>query len=129
MVNMHALAGPIISSINPTVIATILVSAGSTTNADGSRTPAYDGPIEVPAQVQSLTFHDLHQVDGLNLNGTKRAIYLYGRFDGVVRPAMKGGDLITLTDGPNAGVWLVAMVGEQWPDWVKCLVTLQNDAP
>lgn len=84
------------------------------------------------AQVQALSWKDLQQLDGLNMNGERRAIYLEGEFDGVVRPSMKGGDLITLTTGANAGVWLVAQVLEQWSDgdtkaWCKCACTLQND--
>ena len=75
------------------------------------------------AQVQALTFRDIVQIEGLNLQGTRRAIYLSGRVDGLVRSLNKGGDLITLPDG---SVWLVAMVLEQWPDWVKCAATLQN---
>lgn len=83
--------------------------------------------LSVPAQVQAMTFKDLEQVDGLNLNGTRRSIYFEGKLDGIVRSENKGGDLITLSDGPNAGTWLVAMVLEQWPDWVKVAVTLQQD--
>ena len=80
-----------------------------------------------PAQVQALTYKDLQQVDGVNLNGVARAIYFYGEFNGVVRPRQKGGDLIQLTDGPNAGTWLITHVLETWPDWCKVAVVLQND--
>lgn len=77
------------------------------------------------AQVQSLTFRDLTQIEGLNLQGTRRAIYLSGRIDGIVRSRHKGGDLISLPDGTE---WLVAQVLEQWPDWCKVAVTLQDGA-
>jgi len=46
--------------------------------------------------VDALTYKDIIQVDGLNLNGTRRAIYINGKVDGLVRPENKGGDLITL---------------------------------
>lgn len=77
-------------------------------------------------QVQALGYKDLQQVDGLNLNGTRRKIYLFGVSSGVVRSLQKGGDL--LTDG-NGDVWLVAMVLEQWQHgegWASVAVTLQD---
>lgn len=125
--NLHAMAAGQIGAINPFVPASIQVSTGYTTDAAGKRTPTY-AVVTGTAQVQALTFMDLKQVDGLNLNGTRRAIYFYGAFNGVVRPAQKGGDVVTLTDGPNAGAWLIAQVLEQWPDWCKVAVTLQNGA-
>jgi hypothetical protein len=126
-VNLHGLASGAIGSVNPFVAATLQQSNGTYTTApDGKRTPGYTST-NVQAQVQALTFRDLQQLDGLNLNGTRRAIYLYGRADGTVRPEAKGGDLVTLTDGPNAGTWLVAYNLEQWPDWCKVAVTLQNN--
>ena len=126
--NLHAIVSGAIGSINPFVPGTIQVSNGTSVTApDGSRTPGYDTFPNVSMQVQSLTGPDLRQIDGLNLNGTKRAIYMNGRADGVVRSLLKGGDLITLTNGPNAGIWLVALTLEQWPDWAKVAVTLQNN--
>ena len=77
----------------------------------------------VPAQIQSLTFRDLTQIDGLNLQGDRFGIYFYGEIDGIVRPDNKGGDLVTF---PNGKIYLVAIVLEQWPDWCKVAATLQN---
>lgn len=80
------------------------------------------------AQVQPLTWRDIQQIDGLNLEGTRRKIYLFGAVDGLVRPKRKGGDLITIaTGGVNDGIWLVAQVLEQYPDWVSAAITLQSD--
>ncbi|MDB5280873.1 MAG: hypothetical protein JWR61_5828 [Ferruginibacter sp.] len=125
--NLHRIVSGAIGAVNPFVAGTIKVSNGTYTTApDGKRTPAYNTFPNVQMQVQALTFKDLQQVDGLNLNGTRRAIYMNGRADGVVRSLMKGGDLITLTDGPNAGTWLVAMTLEQFSEWCKVAVTLQN---
>lgn len=123
--NLHMMAAGAISTVNPFVAATIQVSTGYTTDGAGKRTPTFS-TVTGSAQVQALTAMDLKQVDGLNLNGTKRAIYFNGQFQGTNRPAQKGGDIITLTDGPNAGNWLVALVLEQWPDWCKVAVTQQN---
>lgn len=124
--NLHGIVSPLIGSVNPFVPASMQVATGYTTNADGSRNPTYSS-VTGSAQVQALTFKDLQQLSGLNLNGTRRAIYFYGDFNGVVRPAQKGGDLVTLTDSTNVGTWLIAQVLEQWPNWCKVAVTLQMD--
>lgn len=82
----------------------------------------------MPAQVQALSGHDLRQIEGLNLQGTLRAIYVSGSLQGVVRPLMLGGDLVILPDGT---VWLVTVVGEPWMTsafWTKAILTLQNGA-
>ena len=79
------------------------------------------------AQVQPMTWRDLQQTEGLNMSGTRRKIYLYGSVDSVNRVTRGGGDLITIASGVNAGVWLVAQVLEQFPDWVSAACTLQNE--
>jgi hypothetical protein len=102
-------------------------SVGYTTNPDGSRDPIYVTVTGI-AQVQALTFKDLSQLDGVNKNGAARGIYFYGDIQGVLRAKSKGGDIITLTDGPNVGDWLVTQVLETWEDWCKCACVLQNGA-
>lgn len=124
--NLHGIVARAIGVVNPFVPGTIQISTGYTTGTDGVRIPTYNTLSNVPMQVQAETYKDIQQLDGLNLNGTRRVIYINGKVDGLVRSTNKGGDLITLTDGPNAGVWLVVMVLEQWPDWCKVAVTLQN---
>lgn len=124
--NLHQIVSGAIGTVNPFVPAMIRISTGYTTSPDGTQVEAYATFKEVPVQVQALTGKDLRQLEGLNLNGTLRAIYMNGRADGVVRSQMKGGDLVTLFSGPNVGVWLVNQVLEQWPDWVKFACTMQN---
>lgn len=124
--NLHGLVAGAIGTVNPFVPATMQISTGYTTAPDGSRTPTFS-TVTGKAQVQALSFKDLTQVSGLNLNGTRRAIYFYGAFAGVVRPNQKGGDIVTLTGSNNTGKWLVAQVLEQWPDWCKVVVTQQMD--
>lgn len=127
--NLHGIAAPFVGTVNPQIEVSIQVSTGSTTAPNGKRVPTYADAVVRLAQVQPLSFRDIQQADALNLQGTRRAIYVNGRVDGLVRSENKGGDLITVADGVNAGVWLVALVAEQFPDWVKCLVTLQDEAP
>jgi len=123
--NLHGIVAPAIGAVNPFVSATMQVSTGYAVDAAFQQVPTY-ATVTGSAQVQALTYMDLKQTEGLNLNGTRRAIYFWGKFDGVVRPAQKGGDMITLTDPTNAGTWLIDMVLEQWPDWCKVSATLQN---
>ena len=80
----------------------------------------------VLGQVQPMTWRDLQQTDGLNLQGTRYTIYVNGRVEGLVRPENRGGDLITLPDGR---LFLVAQVLEGWSataGWTSVAATLQN---
>jgi hypothetical protein len=82
----------------------------------------------VIAQVQALSGRDLRQIEGLNLQGTLKTIYVNGRIAGVVRVQSKGGDLVTLPDG---SVWLVSQVLEPWnatAGWTKAVIALQDGA-
>lgn len=127
--NLHAIVAPYVGSVNPQVPVTIQFSTGYTTASDGTQVPSYSAPVPMQAQIQALTYRDLQQLDGLNLNGTRRGIYLYGDVQGVVRVSQKGGDLITFEDG---SVWLVALALETWAGadggWCKVAATLQTDS-
>jgi hypothetical protein len=79
------------------------------------------------AQIQPMTWRDLQQTEGLNLQGVRWKVYLHGQVDGVVRAEKKGGDLIVIAAGRHQGTWIVAQVLEQFPDWVCAAITLQND--
>jgi hypothetical protein len=122
--NLHGIVSGAIATVNPFENASMQVSKGYTTNPDGSRVPLYD-VVTGSVQVQALTFKDLQQVDGLNQNGAARGIYFYGDFNGVLRARNKGGDIVNLSGGPNAGNWLIVHVLETWPDWCKCACVLQ----
>ncbi len=78
------------------------------------------------AQVQPLSSRDLRQIEGLNLGGEIRKIYISGDLNGVIRPQLKNGDLITTPDGQ---VWLVNQSLEsfaQTSGWTSAVMTLQN---
>jgi hypothetical protein len=123
--NLQAIAVGPISVVNPQLPLAIQISTGNTINPDGTVTPTYLPPIRgVSGQVQNLTYKDLVQLEGLNLQGLRRAIYINGLTQANVRVTQQGGDLVTTPDG---NVWLVAQVLELWPDWCKVAVTLQND--
>lgn len=81
----------------------------------------------IQAQVQPMTYRDLMMTEGLNMNGARRKIYQNGRIDGVIRPLLKGGDLVEIaTGGVDDGEWLVVQSLEQFPDWVSAAMTMQN---
>jgi len=128
--NLQSITASAVSAVNPMVPCSLQVSTGSTTNADFSKSPSYAAAVPVMGQVQALSFGDLAQVDGLNIQGIKKAIYLQGDIEGLLRPSGKGGDLITMPDGT---VWLVVMVLEAWGNntgktggnWCKVAVTVQ----
>ena len=123
--NLHGIVSAYVAAINPMTTGTILLSTGYTTNSDGSRTPTYAASVTVQIQMQALQYNDIAQVDGLNLEGERRAMYINGNWDGVERADNRGGDVITLSDG---SVWLVAQVLENWAfadGWVKVAATRQ----
>jgi hypothetical protein len=131
-VNLHSLAVGVISVVNPLVPITIQFSTGWTTAADGTRTPIYSAPVPMQAQIQALTFGDLRQLEGLNLQGTQRAAYLWGDTQGIVRISSLGGDLITVIPAfgrfPPNSIWLTTLALETWANdnWCKVSITLQD---
>jgi hypothetical protein len=128
-VNLHAIAGPAIRGVNPDIRATLRRATGYTTAADGSRTPTYSD-IPVTVQMQALSFQDIQMLDGLQINGERRAVYMSGMLDSLDRGRGTGGDLLIFPSGskwPFGTTWLVAYVLETWPDWCHAAVTLQVD--
>lgn len=129
--NLHGVANGAITAVNPNTPATWKKSSGYATNPDGSRVPSYLAGVTLRAQVQALQWRDLQQLDGLNLNGLRRAMYLFGDVEGVVRSRVEGGDLIAISLGAHKGTWLVAQVLETWDGtpqgWCKVACTLQPD--
>jgi len=121
--NLLSMSRGMIQAVVPAVPLVVQVSTGETVNGAGKPTPTYAAPVTVQGNIQPISYKDIQILDGLNLQGTRQRIYLYGHIDGLVRVSNKGGDLIT---DPDGNVWLVALVEEQWPTWVACLATLQN---
>jgi hypothetical protein len=118
---MHGIVSGAIGSINPSIPATIMQSTGSTTNADGTRTPTYT-TTAMRIQVQALTSGEQMRLDGLNIEGVRKAIYLTGRWHGQVRVGKQGGDLFQF----EGQTWLAVQVLENWSKWTKLAVVLQD---
>jgi len=124
--NLHQIVRGCISAVNPNVRVQIQSSTGQNTNPDFSQTPSYASPIVVRGQVQPLAQKDLQHTESLNLQGTLRALYVSGHLEGEVRVTMKGGDLVTVLEGPNSGLYLINYIDEAWPSWSRAIMTLQN---
>lgn len=125
--NLHGIVRGAVTTVNPDVIYAWKSSTGSIVGAGRKPVPQYAADVLVRGNPQALTYKDLMQLDGVNMNGVKRAIYLYGQVDGVVRVNAKGGDL--LVEQVTGDTWLVVQPLEQWNDkWCKVAVTLQNGA-
>jgi len=127
-VNLQGITAGAVSAVNPFITGQIKASQGYATAADGSQQPGYANPVDVQLQVQALQYNDIVQLDGLNIQGDRRAVYLQGDWDGVIRADQKGGDLLMFPDrkGGPVRTWLVVFVFENWPDWTKVAVTLQD---
>ena len=121
--DLRGLANGVSSTVNPNKTVTVRRSTGYTVGAGRKQVPSYAAPVSGPGQIQALDANDIKQLDGLNIQGTIRAIYLRGALAGVVRPDGTGGDLVQI-DGQN---WLVVKVLEGWPTWTKAAIVLQGD--
>ena len=127
--DLRGIANGVTTTVNPNQTVTVLRSTGFTTGAGAKQVPSYAAPVSGPGQIQALDADDIKQLDGLNIQGTIRAIYLRGTLAGVVRPNQTGGDLVTIAaPAPVAlrGTWLVVKVLESWPDWTKAAIVLQG---
>src|SRR5579859_1876249 len=115
--DLRGIANQVSNVVNPNIIVRLQTSAGSTLGAAGRQQPAYNPAITGPAQIQALDGADLKKIEGMNLSGSIRAVYMRGNLAGVIRPDPKGGDLITVLAAPGVpalfvGVWLTAKVLE-----------------
>lgn len=128
--NLHAIVRGAINSVNPDIVGTWRKSTGATTAADGKRTPGFtDAPVSL--QVQAATGDDLEHTNFANQQGVYRKVYAFGDVEGVVRPDLKGGDLLLFAFNGVVRNWLVVHVLETWqPDtagWCCVLAALQED--
>lgn len=124
--NLRAMANASTQTVNPNIPITYCANSGYTTDAAGHRTPSTTDTA-LTGQVQALTGDDLKHIDGLNVQGLYRSVYLYGNIQGVVRSDKKGGDVLRFPQVPGGVVqnWLVVQVMENWPQWAKVIVCLQ----
>jgi len=125
--NLHGIAQGYVAAVNPPLMCSLEASTGYGTDTDGSRVPTYATPVQVLVQCQALSYTDLQQISGLDIQGKRLAMYVQGTWNGIVRDEQKGGDIITLPDGTR---WLAAYILENWgltAGWTKIVATQQNN--
>lgn len=123
--NLHSIVAPYIGAINPNIEVQWKQSNGYVIDANYKQQPQYV-QFQTWVQKQALSFKDLVQLQGVNLNGEACAFYVNGNIQGVLRPDARGGDIFILGDG---SIWLVVHVLENWnytAGWTKCAVVKQN---
>jgi hypothetical protein len=126
--DLRGIANGVTSAVNPNKTVTVLRSTGYTIGTGRKQIPGYAAPVTGPGQIQALDANDIKQLDGLNIQGTIRAIYLRGVLAGVVRPDGTGGDIVKAKNEQNIEqTWLVVKVLEGWPTWTKAAIVLQGD--
>ena len=125
--SLRGLANSMTSVVNPNVVGVVALSSGYTTDSAGVRTPTYTYIQNVTMQMQPLTGRELQHLDGLNLQGILRAIYIEGSLEGVRRLQGRGGDMVQI----EGSWWLVVQVLEPWNQsgWCKVAVSEQTNAP
>lgn len=120
--DLRGLVNGATSTVNSNVVVTVKRAVGYTVGTGRKQVPQYADGVTGPGQVQALDSDDLKQLDGLNIQGTIKAIYLRGVLAGVVRPEGTGGDIVEIGDQ----TWLVVKVLEGWPTWTKAAICLQG---
>ncbi len=124
--NLNAIAGGVVSAISPPVVLKIQISTGpGKTGSDGGRSPTYADPVYAPGNLCPMSYTDIVQADGMQIQGVRSKLYINAQIEGLVRSKNRGGDLVTLPDG---SVYKVALILEAWPNWTSCIVTLQDNA-
>src|SRR5258708_39184526 len=89
--NLRAIANSVTSAINPNIGATLFISTGYTIT-NFKQVPTYS-KAAVSAQGQPLSSGDIRQLDGLNIQGAQKAIYLNGSALAISRITKFGGAL------------------------------------
>ena len=130
--DLRGISNSVSDTVNPNIPVTVQSSTGFTIGAGLRQVPTYSSTAGF-AQIQALDSSDLRQLDGLNIQGSIRAIYFKGVLAGVVRANTQGGDLVVISASPAVppalvGTWLIVKVLESWPNWSKAAITLQAAA-
>jgi hypothetical protein len=132
MINVRGIANAAIQVVNPNIPVTVKLPNGYTVDpATLRQIPAYITQA-AQGQLQALDGDDLGQINGLNIQGTIRAMYLYGSIAGVIRPDGSPQSHVIFTSN-EAGVvkereWGVFKVLESWSDWCKVAIVYQEPA-
>lgn len=123
--NLRGIANSATSSVNPNERVLVYKSEGYTIGAGAKQIPQYGVPQSMLANVQALDGDALKQIEGLNIQGVIRSIYIRGQISGTSRPNQTGGDIVKRKNATET--WLVVKVLETWDTWTKAVIVLQTD--
>lgn len=130
--NIRGIANMAIQAVNPNIPVVVKLPNGFAVDPVSRRqVPVYTSTNAV-GQLQALDGDDLKQISALNIQGTIRAMYLYGSVAGVIRPDGSSQSHVVFTSN-EAGViksreWGVFKVLESWQDWCKVAIVYQEAA-
>lgn len=129
--DIRTIANQVSNTINPNIIVSVQTSNGFTIGAAGRQQPQYNPAVIGPAQIQALDNVDLKKIEGMNISGSVRALYMKGNLAGVIRADSKGGDLVIIAPARGVpalfvGQWLTSKVLESWPLWTKVVIVKQS---
>lgn len=128
--NLRGIANNAIQGINPNLPITLRMGSYQINPDTLLQEPVYTES-QVMGNVQSLSNDDLAQVAAVNLEGTVKAVYLYGNVSGVVRSSGQASSELLFKDdiGGVVGIWTwnVYKVAEAWPGWCKVFAVLQEN--
>ena len=113
---------PVSSFVNANTPITIYPSSGFTVGDGHKQNPNYGTPIITVGQIQALDGKDLEHINGLNIQGRTRAIYVEHILKSSNRPDGVGGDKIFIA----GGYWLVVKIIETWGYWTKAAIVFQG---
>ncbi|MGE1402271.1 hypothetical protein ACMFFG_14560 [Citrobacter freundii] len=119
--NIHKIANSAIRRVNPNTSAILKKYAGETTGPGRKPVPSYLPDQNVTIQLQPISRGDMQHVDGLNIQGLAKVIYVNGNYFSVQREMEQGGDIFVI----NGEQWLVVEPVELWPDWCRLIAVLQ----
>lgn len=119
--NLHKIANSAIRRVNPNISAILKKYAGEIIGPGRNPQPSYLPDQDVIIQLQPLSKGEMQHVDGLNLQGLIKAIYVNGNYFSVQRELEQGGDIFVI----SGEEWLVVEPIELWPDWCRLIVNLQ----
>lgn len=130
--NLRSLANSLTQAINPNIPITVSISSGYAKNPLTLRQEPVYTTYAAQGNVQALDGDDNNQIDYLNIQGTIRAVYLYGNVSGVIRPDSISMSKLSFSSN-ESGVtkireWNVFKVLESWPDWCKVAVVYVEPA-
>lgn len=120
---LRRIANTMTRMVNPNTTITWRRGKGVTQDDQFNRITTYED-VTIRGQIQPLTTNDLQFVDGLNVTGYHRCIYLDGQSTGVVRGNLKPLDEFII----NGETWRVIATPEAWDasGWSRVFVTLQQ---